>query len=310
MSGELKPKVAEILACPACGGELGRGGKGWACNGCGAEFQEANNTPILIPDASPVMNWYKVTDNFDLRDKKSAGGFAKTIFQLLRRPERIWTRRSRNLLEKILAEKSPNDPGRVVVLIGAGYEKVYRQVLSPYDQIVRIGLAHHGETDLCCDSCHMPIKSGSVDMILSSSVLEHVYDPEKAIAEMERVLKPDGYVYAEVPFMRAYHMAPNDFQRYTIAGIRQVFERGRFETVDNGICSGPFNALAVFLKDFLMSLFAFNRVLMKGVGLVVGLVLHPLKFLDRLFENADWAKVPACNFYYLGRKHAPAAGDD
>ena len=101
---------------------------------------------------------------------------------------------------------------------------------------------------MACDICNLPFVNDSADMILSSSVLEHVYDPECAVAEMHRVLKPGGYVYAEVPFMCAYHMKPIDYQRYTISGIERLFARHGFKLLDKGICSGPFTGLALFFR--------------------------------------------------------------
>ena len=65
--------------------------------------------------------------------------------------------------------------------------------------------------DLFCDICDIPLIDNSVDLILSSSVLEHVYNPEQAVQEMYRVLKPYGSVYAEIPFMRSLHMRPVDY---------------------------------------------------------------------------------------------------
>jgi SAM-dependent methyltransferase len=148
----------------------------------------------------------------------------------------------------------------------------------------------------------MPVSDASIDLVISSSVLEHVYDPEKAVAEMARTLKEDGYVYAEIPFMRAFHMAPIDYQRYTISGIEELFRRHGFELLSKGICSGPFTAWALFAKDFGSGLFSFNRYLRAGMALLLGIVFHPFKYLDRLCEKSKWAQVCACNFYYLGRK--------
>ncbi|MDM8566426.1 class I SAM-dependent methyltransferase [Candidatus Halobeggiatoa sp. HSG11] len=40
----------------------------------------------------------------------------------------------------------------------------------------------------------------SIDIIVSNDVLEHVNSPEKAIAEIYRVLKPNGEIFMTVPF--------------------------------------------------------------------------------------------------------------
>ena len=44
--------------------------------------------------------------------------------------------------------------------------------------------------------CHdLPFEDKSFDLVMSLGVLEHASDYEKAITEMKRVLKPDGYLF-------------------------------------------------------------------------------------------------------------------
>lgn len=50
-----------------------------------------------------------------------------------------------------------------------------------------------------CSITNMPLETGSFDMVLSNSVLEHIPHIEKAIAEVSRVLKPGGYFVFTVP---------------------------------------------------------------------------------------------------------------
>lgn len=120
------------------------------------------------------------------------------------------------------------------------------------------------------------------------------------MAEMKRIIRPGGRVYAEIPFIGAYHMAPVDYQRYTISGLEALFARHGFELEEIGICSGPFTAAA------LLFLHLATAIAPKGTKMIVralfSWLVHPLKYLDLLCENAEWATYHACNFYYLGRK--------
>jgi len=52
------------------------------------------------------------------------------------------------------------------------------------------------------------------------SVLEHVPNPQLAVAELHRVLKPGGIVWIQVPFLFPYHESPNDYWRVTPNGLR------------------------------------------------------------------------------------------
>ena len=53
------------------------------------------------------------------------------------------------------------------------------------------------------------------------SVLEHVPEPQLAIAEMRRVLKPGGVIWVQVPFLFPYHADPYDYWRVTPPGLRR-----------------------------------------------------------------------------------------
>jgi SAM-dependent methyltransferase len=293
-------KAESLVACPNCKTpSLILGNLEIKCGECGETYLYQFGTPVLIKRDSPVFEWYK--PEADSRPLSSGFiGKLTAIYWRLRPEARIWTRASQKALKNLLGTVYTGESA--IVLIGAGFESVYKRILSPYRNILRIGLATRGEVDLLTDICDIPLRTDSVDLIFSSSVLEHVYNPEQAVREMFRVVKPGGYVYAEIPFMRAYHMAPVDYQRYTISGIEELFKRHGFRLIEKGVCSGPFTALALFLVDFFAGLFSFNKYMKAVASLVFSILLHPVKYLDRFVENFKWSEINACNFYYIGKK--------
>ena len=297
VSANLPTKAVRILACPRCKKAAIVGDPGtWHCGSCGCEFGSLHDVPVLIPPESPVTTWFDVNEPRAMHGPRGLTRWMRSM----QFADRVWTRRAQRALERALRDATPDAPESVALLVGSGFEPVFRQICQKYKDILRVGLADRG-TNVVCDLCHLPALDQSVDLIFSSSVLEHVYDPEKAITEMHRVLKVGGQVYAEIPFMRGYHMIPIDYQRYTIAGIEEVFARNGFEMIEKGICSGPFTAAVLQLKDLASQLLRFNRYARRFALLLLNL-LHPVKYLDRLFEESAWATVNACNFYYLGRK--------
>ena len=77
------------------------------------------------------------------------------------------------------------------------------------------------------------LRAGSVDAVLSASVLEHLQAPWLLAAEINRVLKPGGLVYHQAPGAWPAHAQPNDFWRISAEGLRVLFgpENG-FEILD------------------------------------------------------------------------------
>ena len=89
------------------------------------------------------------------------------------------------------------------------------------------------DTDIVTDITRtIPIESNSVDFIACTAVLGHVSDPKFVVSEILRILRKGGVVWCDIPFMQPYHSAPNDFQRFTLNGIRHLFRN--FEIVESG----------------------------------------------------------------------------
>lgn len=69
----------------------------------------------------------------------------------------------------------------------------------------------------------IPMKNNSVDAVICTEVLEHVKEPGVFISEIKRVLKKGGTGMITVPWSARYHYIPNDFYRYTPAGLEHLF---------------------------------------------------------------------------------------
>ncbi|MCK4666415.1 class I SAM-dependent methyltransferase [Candidatus Dependentiae bacterium] len=292
-----KDKIKKIVICPECkNGSLTVSENKYLCTNCNLDYSLLENTPILLEKKSKLNTFIKShssVKNYTLQEK---------ILMSFKTPEtRVWSLKSRLTIIKLLASKNPDLPDNIVVNMGAGFEKIFQRTFSKYKQIIKIGIPHIGQVDIIGDAMNLPLKSNSIDLILNSSIIEHLENPEIAIDEIYRTLKPGGKVYVEIPFMRAYHMIPNDFQRYTISGIEKVFERHGFKMIQKGVCSGSFTAFALFLRDFFESITP-GVFLSSIVRIFLTYLLHPIKYLDLFFENKKRLENLACNFFYVGKK--------
>lgn len=78
----------------------------------------------------------------------------------------------------------------------------------------------------------LPFNDHTFDLVISSDVLEHIYDEQVALTEWHRVLKPGGELFILVPafmFLWSSHDEANGhFRRYTKHTLSQVLRENGF----------------------------------------------------------------------------------
>jgi ubiquinone/menaquinone biosynthesis C-methylase UbiE len=104
--------------------------------------------------------------------------------------------------------------------IGNGMESLYD---DPRLDLLAFDIYASENVQFLADGHQVPLKDGSVDAVWIQAVLEHVLDPQAVVAEIRRVLRPGGLVYASTPFMQQVHEGPYDFTRFTESGHRYLF---------------------------------------------------------------------------------------
>ncbi len=98
------------------------------------------------------------------------------------------------------------------------------------------------------DIHNMPFPDENFDAFICKSVLEHVEDPKKAIAELYRTLKKGGMGFIYVPFFFPYHAEKGiykDYWRFSEDGARYLFRE--FAHIEIEKVRGFFETLAYFI---------------------------------------------------------------
>jgi SAM-dependent methyltransferase len=143
----------------------------------------------------------------------------------------------------------------------------------------------------------------SVSNIVCDTVLEHVEDPYKAVAEIHRVLKPNGLLYVTLPFLYPFHDSPNDFHRWTDEGAKRLLKQ--FEIIHIGVRAGPFSALTVYACYVFATLFSFGSLRLYDLLVNFSMLLFfPLKVFDLLFARFPYSIRMASVLYCVARKRS------
>ena len=155
-----------------------------------------------------------------------------------------------------------------------------------------------GKNVTCIADAHdLPFPDASFDAVLACAVLEHVIDPYRCVVEIQRVLKPKGYVFAETPFMQPVHMREHDFTRFTYLGHRRLFRY--FDEIQSGMAGGAGISAGQILRYTLAS-FSDRPSVRKWLKLTGLLITYPFRWLDLFLYTRCSAYDSASAFYFFG----------
>ena len=84
------------------------------------------------------------------------------------------------------------------------------------------------EADCYYDGITFPFHDREFDMVVTSQVFEHVFNPERFLSEIHRVLTNGGKLLMTVPFIWDEHEQPNDYARYSSFGLKSLLEQNGF----------------------------------------------------------------------------------
>ncbi len=88
-----------------------------------------------------------------------------------------------------------------------------------------------GLADQFYDGATFPYADATFDSALCNQVLEHVFNPDEFLAEINRVLKPGGKLLLTVPFVWDEHEQPNDYARYSSFGLNAILVKQGFRVL-------------------------------------------------------------------------------
>jgi SAM-dependent methyltransferase len=84
------------------------------------------------------------------------------------------------------------------------------------------------EFDICADGP----PSDRYDLIFCEQVLEHVWEPQKAIRNLFTMLRPGGTLLVSTPFLIKIHRCPEDYWRFTPECMQRMLVEAGFSVRD------------------------------------------------------------------------------
>jgi SAM-dependent methyltransferase len=198
--------------------------------------------------------------------------------------------------QKFIALLKQDNPNPIVLVVGgatvgAGSHELYD---DPDIEVVGSDVFSSDNTVLVADAHRLPFHDATFDGVWIQAVLEHVLEPATVAAEIHRVLKPHGLVYAETPFMQQVHERAYDFSRFTRSGHRWLFRK--FDEIEAGAVTGPGIALLWSIRYFSRAMGAGDKF-----SRLATLPFFWLRYFDRFGKSRARADA-AGGVYFMGRR--------
>jgi SAM-dependent methyltransferase len=209
---------------------------------------------------------------------------------------------SRTKCLQIMLRLLRGTPSPAILVVGSGKQKevlisAFRDL--PAVRLLCTDIAADGDVDILCDAHDLPFADASFDALITTAVIEHVMYPERVALELHRVLKPQGVIYSELPFIQQVHEGAHDFTRYSHLGHRRLLNR--FSEIESGMCAGPATALVWSIEHFFLA-FARPPTARRIVKACVRLAASWLKYFDLVLRSQPQALDGASCTYFLGRR--------
>jgi SAM-dependent methyltransferase len=179
---------------------------------------------------------------------------------------------ARRNLYKYISKVAPKVHGKILD-VGCG-TKPYREL---FDVSVYHGLEYSDSAsgiknksqDFLYDGHLFPFDDASYDSIISNEVLEHVFNADEFLSEINRCLKNGGQLLLTVPFVWDEHEQPGDFGRYTSFGLKYLLQKHGFEVLEFYKTAGDISIIFQLINDYIYKV-----------------AIGKNKLLNRVFVNA------------------------
>jgi len=183
--------------------------------------------------------------------------------------------------------------GGKLIDIGCGTKPLASYFKGRVDE--HIGFDHpdcihtHNNIDVLGDVYNMPFEDETFDYAISTAVLEHLEEPQKAINQTCRILKKGGIAIFSAPFIWHIHEAPRDFFRYSEFGLKHLFEKAGFETLELIPLSGfwvTFGTLLCYNIERDKHFKLIRKLKLKNF--VMNIIQKTAEKMDKKCKNTDW----------------------
>ena len=174
-------RLDALLRCPRCRGGFVRGDDRLVCRGCGLRIPTSEYGTLLFDETYAGLDWRK-----SVSTSHAYPPMAQEVIEECR--------------------------DGLVLEVGAGLHE-------SLGNVVQLDAIAYPTTDVSANGEAMPFADESFDGVIACNLLEHVTSPASVVAEMRRVCKIGGRIYADSTTVHPYHGFPHHYFNATENGL-------------------------------------------------------------------------------------------
>lgn len=136
---------------------------------------------------------------------------------------------TRYLQDRFIEEFIKDQKGRILEL-GSVDKDIAKNLAVNCSEFIKSDYEPIKDDVIKIDATNIDFSDNSFDCVIAVSLLEHIYEYQKVIDEIYRILKHDGRLILACPFIFPYHPSTEDYFRYSPAAYRKMLSN--FSQVD------------------------------------------------------------------------------
>lgn len=292
--------VADVIVCPACRSDLFLDSKKILCTNADCSrastgFPWIEGIPGLIDFDRSIVSEEALLSSRGHSAVARGGGIWRRLSYAMRSMSGAQPAIDHRTATFIDFVREKSERGATILIIGGATMSPHSPFRAATDvRLVASDIYHSPSTDVLADGHFLPFRDSSFDGVAAQAVLEHVLDPALVVAEIHRVLKPGGIVYAETSFMEQVHEAAFDFTRFTHSGHRWLFRS--FDEIQSGASNGPGLVFLWSIRYLVRGLFR-----TKLAGIIAQISTLWVRLFDKLIPET-FAIDSTSGVFFIGRK--------
>jgi len=199
------------------------------------------------------------------------------------------------------------DVNNQILDIGCG-EQPYKKLIQNWKYI---GMDNYAEKqakpEIEGSIIDIPLKNDSIEACMSVWVLDDVFEIDKAISEVARVLKYEGYYFAIENQSTHVHNIPHDYFRFAPNSLIELCKKHGLEVIKCKSFGGDFANIGfslILVNMVLFGMLRIDKIMRPFYCFFINIIFRPLDKFFRISFFKGKFEINSLGYFYIFKKRS------